>query len=290
MRKDVQFGLTIGAMLVVVLVAWLSYINHSRQIMQPQGVALQQPDASTVADAATQPSTQPSENSVAIDTVTPTVTPTAAPQTRPSSVANVDSDNLHDWNQLLENGSSSGPVATTDTPATQPTEMLAAAEFPMHETAATTQPTSSAAATSSEAAPHTHVVKSGESLCSIAASVYGDASQYSRIEDANPKVNPNKLRIGTVLVIPDAQDGDKPTREDSTPAPTARAQVDSSKSYRVQSSDTLVAISRKLYGSSSEWEKIYDANRDTIGSNPGRLKVDTVLRLPAPPTLTVAAN
>jgi nucleoid-associated protein YgaU len=289
MRKDVQFGLTIGAMLVVVLVAWLSYINHSRQIMQPQGVALQQPDSSTVADATTQPSTQPSENSIAIDTSTPTVAPTATAQTRPSSVANVDSDNLHDWNQLLENGSSSGPVATTDAPATQPTEMMAAAEFPVHETAATTQPAASAT-TSSETSSHTHVVKSGESLYTIAASVYGDASQYSRIEDANPKVNPNKLRIGTVLVIPDAQDSDKPAREDSTPAPTARAQVDSSKSYRVQSSDTLVAISRKLYGSSSEWEKIYDANRDAIGSNPVRLKVGTVLRLPAPPTLTVAAN
>lgn len=280
MRKDVQFGLTIGAMLVVVLVAWLSYINHSRQLRSPD-VVVGPTDSSSVADTATtQPSTQPTDNSMTA----------AIPQTRPSPVASVDSDNLRDWNQLLQNGGTPQPIATTDTPTTQPTEMLAAAEFPVHDSVATTQPTASQSASTS---PHTHVVRSGESFYTIAQSVYGDASQFTRIEDANPKVNPNKLRIGTVLVIPDAQDDDSSTpapTADSSPVTTARAPLDTAKSYRVQQSDTLVSIARKLYGSSNDWEKIYDANRDTIGPNPGRLKVDMVLRLPARPTLAMAAN
>lgn len=47
-----------------------------------------------------------------------------------------------------------------------------------------------------------HVVKQGESLWSIAAEKYGDASQWRPIADENKIINPRKLEIGKEITIP----------------------------------------------------------------------------------------
>jgi nucleoid-associated protein YgaU len=56
----------------------------------------------------------------------------------------------------------------------------------------------------------------------------------------------------------------------------------------VQPGDNLSRIAVKLYGSRSRWQRIYEVNKETIGSNPGRLRRNMVLRLPEPPTVTLA--
>jgi LysM repeat protein len=48
----------------------------------------------------------------------------------------------------------------------------------------------------------------------------------------------------------------------------------------VQSGDTLSTIAAKVYGESKLWKRIYDANKDAIGSDPGALKVGQSLRIP----------
>lgn len=53
--------------------------------------------------------------------------------------------------------------------------------------------------------------------------------------------------------------------------------------YRVASKDTLGAIARKYLGRSSRWEEIHRLNRDRL-ADPNRLKIGTVLRLPADAT------
>jgi nucleoid-associated protein YgaU len=50
--------------------------------------------------------------------------------------------------------------------------------------------------------------------------------------------------------------------------------------YEIQSGDTLLSIAEQFYGDNSQWRKIYDANRDVIGSNPDALKVGTTLKIP----------
>ena len=47
-----------------------------------------------------------------------------------------------------------------------------------------------------------HRVSEGETLSSIAGDYYDDVTKYQMIVDANPSVDPSRLRIGMVLIIP----------------------------------------------------------------------------------------
>ncbi len=51
--------------------------------------------------------------------------------------------------------------------------------------------------------------------------------------------------------------------------------------YSVEVGDTLSKISVKVYGSGVEWEKIYNANKDSL-RNAHDLKVGQVLKIPRP--------
>lgn len=42
----------------------------------------------------------------------------------------------------------------------------------------------------------------------------------------------------------------------------------SGSTYTVKSGDSLWKIAKQLYGSGADWKKIYEANKDVIGSNP----------------------
>jgi ABC-type amino acid transport substrate-binding protein len=52
--------------------------------------------------------------------------------------------------------------------------------------------------------------------------------------------------------------------------------------YVVQPGDTLSKIARKYYGDAwaTSWPRIYEANRDAIGDDPGRLRVGMTLEIP----------
>jgi len=52
------------------------------------------------------------------------------------------------------------------------------------------------------AGTRTHEVTEGETFSSIADDYYDDANSYLKIVQANPSVDPTRLQIGTVLVIP----------------------------------------------------------------------------------------
>jgi nucleoid-associated protein YgaU len=48
----------------------------------------------------------------------------------------------------------------------------------------------------------------------------------------------------------------------------------------VADGDTLASIADHYYGDSSQWKKIYDANKAAIGDNPDAVKVGTKLTIP----------
>jgi nucleoid-associated protein YgaU len=50
--------------------------------------------------------------------------------------------------------------------------------------------------------------------------------------------------------------------------------------YEIQSGDTLATIAQQFYGDPSQWRRIYDANKDTIGDDPDKLKLGTKLTIP----------
>jgi len=114
---------------------------------------------------------------------------------------------------------------------------------------------------------------------------------------ANPNIDPTKLRAGTVITLPSA-DEVKPaganiaavgTSSNSNSKSSIR-QIDTKTEYRVQPGDSLERISIKLYGKRDHTDSIYETNKATIGDDPARLKIGQVLKLPEAPTITVSAN
>lgn len=151
----------------------------------------------------------------------------------------------------------------------------------------------------------THRIQPGESFYTISRAVYGDSKYFNQIAAANPNVNPSRLKVGMVITLPSIKDNrpassaDTSATSDGTSGATAasgrphtarQAEIDPTKEYRVQTGDTLERISRKLYGKSTEWEKIYEANKSAIGSDPARLKLDMILKLPEAPVASTESH
>src|SRR5438067_9870842 len=106
------------------------------------------------------------------------------------------------------------------------------------------------------------------------------------------------MKPGTVLPIPPLAESRPPAAgggepisasarggEPMTASARVAAPIDPNKQYRVQSGDNLYRISVKLYGKSTMAGKIYELNKQAIGSDPAKLKADQVLELPEPPTV-----
>ncbi|MDH7454425.1 LysM peptidoglycan-binding domain-containing protein [Luteimonas composti] len=51
------------------------------------------------------------------------------------------------------------------------------------------------------------------------------------------------------------------------------------RSYTIEKGDTLSAIAQRVYGKASHWQRIFEANRDTI-DNPDRIFPGQVIVLP----------
>jgi nucleoid-associated protein YgaU len=49
----------------------------------------------------------------------------------------------------------------------------------------------------------THTIEEGDTMSSIAGDYYDDVNKYGVIVRANPSIDPSRLKIGTVLTIPD---------------------------------------------------------------------------------------
>jgi nucleoid-associated protein YgaU len=56
--------------------------------------------------------------------------------------------------------------------------------------------------------------------------------------------------------------------------------VAAAKTYVVLSGDSLSRIAQKVYGNVSQWPKIYQANKASIGPDPNKSNVGTSLTIP----------
>jgi hypothetical protein len=100
-------------------------------------------------------------------------------------------------------GRSLGATQPSD-PAARPTFVVAASPGPSPSPSGSPRPTVLPAATASDEYDE-YVVEAGDTLRSIAEKVYGDASQWPRVYDANRDVigpDPDTLSAGTRLRIP----------------------------------------------------------------------------------------
>jgi hypothetical protein len=67
-----------------------------------------------------------------------------------------------------------------------------------------------------------------------------------------------------------------------SPRSSAPPATTSSDEYTVEAGDTLRSIAQEVYGDPSQWPRIYDANRQTIGPDPDTLSAGTRLSIPRP--------
>ncbi|MEM9418918.1 MAG: LysM peptidoglycan-binding domain-containing protein [Planctomycetota bacterium] len=127
-----------------------------------------------------------------------------------------------------------------------------------------------------------YTIESGDSLSSIALATYGSANKWVDIAQANPLVDPNRLRVGQEIKLPDLSgEGASAvvkTEENEDEVPRRGAK------YTVKSGDNLSKIAKQFYNSTAKWELIFQANRRTIGDDPGNLKVGMELLIPPPDT------
>lgn len=125
--------------------------------------------------------------------------------------------------------------------------------------------------------PLTYVVESGDTFAAIAEKTYGDERYWVDIAQANPTVDPKRLKIDQVLQLPTI---DEVTRADIKPPSSDRA---GEIRYTVRPGDNLSVIAQQYYGDPNAWRTIFNANREALGNNPDAIEAGKVLVVPPAP-------
>jgi nucleoid-associated protein YgaU len=126
-----------------------------------------------------------------------------------------------------------------------------------------------------------HQVQKGETLGSIARKHYGKSSMWGIVAEANPGLDPKKMRPGSVIQIPSLAGRRivRPPARRPTERPTSRS---GGEWYRVARGDSLERIARKKLGRGSAWPEIFAANRSRL-KNAGSIREGQQLFIPAVP-------
>jgi nucleoid-associated protein YgaU len=308
MRKDVKFGMTIGAILVATLIVYIivlyrggsSSSNHSEKVavVAPSGdndTAARPADTSAGAGPTHLDSETPAPSDNSANPISAPSAPDSGAATQPSApTATADA-----WDAALNHGVvkmlAADGAQHTATPTIDPPDNTTVrnnvvaqdARIPMVDSP-TTQPSGVIAVpTPSASGERTHVIASGENLWTISAAVYGNSKYWKKILAANPGLDPKALRVGRTLNIPELNDTEKAQPADSSFATVSN---DPTTTYLVVSGDSLERIAIRLYGSAAMKDSLYAANKKLIGPDEDRLKVGWVLKLPQPPTVASAAR
>ncbi len=124
-----------------------------------------------------------------------------------------------------------------------------------------------------------YTIKSGDTLSTIAGDFYKDTRKWSVIAKANPGIDPSKLKVGQVINVP--TDGAVARQATTVPERASASSRPSGNTHTVATGETLSAIAERYLGSKGAWKRLYEANKDAIGSDPAKLKVGTKLVIPA---------
>ena len=128
----------------------------------------------------------------------------------------------------------------------------------------------------------THTVQDGDTFSSISKQYYGNERHIQALIQANPQIqNPDVLKIGVLLQIPQAGDaavGRDPARSERR---TSSATPSAARTYVVQPGDSFYKIAGDELGDPLRWQELFELNRATVGDDPSNLAVGAVLVLPA---------
>ncbi len=301
MRKDAKIGFAIGGVLLAVLTVYVIVVPRHHNL-SPNAVTL------------TMPTDMPPGDSASGGTDNSSAKPAAGSDTL---AKNTSADGVN-WEKLLNGGAGPGdtapPLMVSNTPGSGDSATVPGTATPGNTTSAkppvalvdnNTKPAGPATRPATPLvvdppAPNTrlavkgtkqYTIKSGQTLSSIAGEVYGNSRFYVAILRANPGLNPNRLKPGDKITLPDAAEVNPEVSSaavNGTGPIVERTAASNGRTYTVKAGDTLYAISKELFGTPRQASAIYDLNKQTIGPNEARLKQGMVLKLPETPATPVA--
>jgi nucleoid-associated protein YgaU len=311
MRKDTRIGVAIGLVLFAVLIVYAVVGNKTngkkKVTLDKTGKTLAPVDEASTRGGA--PSTDTgtgttgsaagegqavADNSNKPTGGTPTATGNsgAGPETLVATDPPAPNGSGANWAALLSATEKVDPVRSR-TPDMAPSDNGPASPKPSVAMDGNSKPGRTSRGGESTVAGGTHRVAENETFTSIARSMYGDVRYAEEIRKANPTIDPRRLRPGTVIHLPEknASGSESATANSRSTRSSAKPAVAlSAKEYAVQADDSLYKISVKLYGKADKVDAIYELNKEKIGSDPARLKVGMVLKLPEAPSSVRTAS
>ena len=120
----------------------------------------------------------------------------------------------------------------------------------------------------------TYTVRKGDTLSSIALTLYGTRRHWIDILRVNPGLDPRSLAPGQTLGLPRAEAVSAGNGAWADNSPVLE--------HEVEKGETLTGIARRVYGTTALWELIYRANRSRIGEEPNALAPGMRLKIPPP--------
>ena len=100
------------------------------------------------------------------------------------------------------------------------------------------------------------------------------------IEIGSPYKAKNKGIVTSAPAAPESEQASfEPNNAFMSPAQETEPASGNFRKYTVEKNDTLQKISQKFYGTTKRWNKIYEANRDTL-KTPDRVYPGKVLNIP----------
>ncbi|MBA3937850.1 MAG: LysM peptidoglycan-binding domain-containing protein [Planctomycetes bacterium] len=123
-----------------------------------------------------------------------------------------------------------------------------------------------------------HIVAAGETLSDISKKHYGTTTKWREIVKANPGVDPEGLKVGDKLVLPEiAGTAPKDAAAPPAPAPTPLGAPEGAGEYVVKAKDTFDIIATKELGNKALARKIAELNP---GVDSSHLRIGQKLKLP----------
>jgi LysM repeat protein len=273
MRNDVKLGLAVGGLLLGVVLAYALFFSNTkdrdRDSLASKIGANDDMRLPAPGNTDQPPPANTNNNTTHTDPPPPVIANNDHPTPPPGDSANP--LNGKTWTALLTEGAGTNQLGpNVITPHDPPTTIIPSRPRDIDPPAST--------------GPRKYTVKNGESFWTIAKAEYGNGAYFAHIQRANPGVDPQRLKAGTTITLPEKIEVIAPAiAVRDVPVPSAEAAIDATKQYKVQTGDNLNTIAKKLYGRSDKWTAIYKLNEEAIGPNPAVLKKDMILRLPEPP-------
>jgi nucleoid-associated protein YgaU len=124
-----------------------------------------------------------------------------------------------------------------------------------------------------------YIVRVGETLSSIATTIYGNTEKWTEMAELSSIKNSNMVRPGDVVYYQLAPE---------TLAFATAYEGATRTEVTIQAGDTLAAIAERVYGNSGDWKYVWRQNANI--ENPDRLEVGMTVSYLSPASLGAALD